>query len=120
MRAGRFGGVACFWKRAVNQKFDPVPTALLTPIWPSIRSTNPREMASPKPVPPYLRVVEPSACENGWKMRDCAPGSKPMPESMISKSSRTELASALSLRTRRETSPLSVNLIALESRFKST
>ena len=26
-----------------------------------------RLMASPSPVPPYLRVVEASACENGWK-----------------------------------------------------
>ncbi len=37
-------------------------------------------------MPPYLRVVEPSAWANGWKMRACASSVSPMPVSTISKS----------------------------------
>ena len=31
-----------------------------------MRSTSCRQMASPSPVPPYLRVIESSACINAW------------------------------------------------------
>ena len=36
---------------------EPLPGSLSTPIWPSMRTTNYLEIARPKPVPPYLRVV---------------------------------------------------------------
>jgi len=45
---------------AVNQNVEPCPGTLVTPICPPIKSTNCFEMARPNPVPPYLRVVEPS------------------------------------------------------------
>ncbi len=41
-------------------------------------------MARPRPVPPYLRVVDPSACVNGWKIRSWASGEIPIPESPTS------------------------------------
>ena len=40
--------------------------AFATPISPFIISTSRFEMASPSPVPPYLRVVDPSAWLNAW------------------------------------------------------
>ena len=46
-----------------------LPGALSTPISPPISSTSCLEIARPSPVPPYLRVVEPSAWANGWNSR---------------------------------------------------
>ena len=42
-----------------------LPGSLSTPMVPPIAVTSWREMARPSPVPPNLRVVEESACENG-------------------------------------------------------
>ena len=50
---------------AVNQKVEPWPSRLLTPIVPPISSTSCLQIASPSPVPPYLRVVEASAWVKG-------------------------------------------------------
>jgi len=36
-------------------------------------------MESPSPVPPYLRVVEVSACEKAWKSRALCSGVMPIP-----------------------------------------
>ena len=68
-------------KRAVNQKVEPLPGSLSTPISPPICSTSCLQIASPRPVPPYLRVVEPSACTKAWKSLSCASGGMPMPVS---------------------------------------
>jgi hypothetical protein len=40
----------------------PSPGLVSTAMRPSMRSTMRLEMASPKPVPPNLRVDDPSAC----------------------------------------------------------
>ena len=40
---------------------EPPPSLLSIPISPSIISTRRLQIAKPSPVPPYLRVVEPSA-----------------------------------------------------------
>ena len=48
---------------AVKWKVLPTPAWLSTQMLPSIISTRRFEMESPRPVPPYLRVVEVSACE---------------------------------------------------------
>ena len=40
--------------------------SLSTPISPPISSTSRALIARPRPVPPYLRVVDVSACVNGW------------------------------------------------------
>ena len=42
---------------------------LVTVMWPSMRSTMRLEIASPRPVPPNLRVEEPSACSKSRKIR---------------------------------------------------
>ena len=52
------GGIS---KTAVNQKVEPSPSWLSSPILPPILSTSCLEMANPRPVPPYLRVVDTSA-----------------------------------------------------------
>ena len=49
--------------RAVNQNRLPFPLALSTPISPPISSASIRAIASPRPVPPWRRVVELSSCE---------------------------------------------------------
>lgn len=53
----------------VNQKVLPTPGSLSTPISPPMRVVRRRQMASPRPVPPYLRVVEASAWEKGSNRR---------------------------------------------------
>ena len=85
-----------------------------------MRSTRPREIARPSPVPPYLRVVDPSACANGSKMRACASSLSPIPVSTTSNSRTASPPVTFSARTYRPTSPFSVNLIALESRLSNT
>ena len=87
-------------------------------------------MASPSPVPPYLRLVDASACWNASKMIFCFSSGMPMPVSETSKrhdrrtpgsapdgwrSSRPDAADTFS-----RTPPCAVNLKALDSRFFST
>ena len=57
------GGTA---KGSSNQKVEPAPAVLWTPMRPPISSTIFREMARPRPVPPNFRDDEVSACTNGW------------------------------------------------------
>ena len=50
--------------RMVKWKVEPLPIpSLEAHIVPPINSANRLLMASPRPVPPYLRVVDESACE---------------------------------------------------------
>ena len=79
-RAGRAGPIGAgvgrcvatpLPRRAVNQKVLPSPGSLSTPTCPPISSVSRLEMARPRPVPPYLRVVEASACEKVWNRRAC-------------------------------------------------
>ena len=49
----------------------PSPDLLSTPISPPISSTSCCEIARPRPVPPYCRVVEPSACVNASNRAVC-------------------------------------------------
>ena len=72
-----------------NQKVEPLPCSLSTPISPPISSTSWCEIARPRPVPPYSRVVEASACENFENSRSMVSLSMPIPESTISKCSRS-------------------------------
>ncbi len=80
----------------------------------------------PRPVPPYLRLVVPSACWNASKIRRCLSSGMPMPESSTLNTStgpalfRWSLAGLQprsALRTESFTPPVSVNLKALDSRF---
>ena len=70
-----------------NQNVAPWPASESTPIWPFISSTMRLEMARPRPVPPYRRVVEASAWLNAWNRRACAAREMPTPVSRTSKRS---------------------------------
>ena len=98
---------------AVNQKVLPTPGRLCTPTSPPIRVASFLEMASPRPVPPYLRVVDESPCSNERNSRDCCSGVRPMPVSCTSKRSSTPASSREASVTRTMISPSSVNLTAL-------
>ena len=51
-------------KRAAKWKTLPSPTSLSAQMRPSIKPTKRDVIASPRPVPPCLRVVDASACVN--------------------------------------------------------
>ena len=64
---------------------DPCPSVLSTAISPPIISQNRRLIARPSPVPPYLRVVEASACVKSWNSRSICSAVMPMPVSLTRK-----------------------------------
>ena len=77
----------------VKKKVEPCPgPALSTHIEPPISSARRLLIARPRPVPPYLRVVDESACENDWNKR-LRPllGVRPMPVSRTANDSSTPL-----------------------------
>ena len=104
----------------MNQNVLPAPGVLSTPIVPPIISTSRLEIASPRPVPPYLRVVELSACEKDWNNRSRASGPMPIPVSVMANriSASWPVSSTTLLRT--TISPRSVNFTALPARFVRT
>ena len=59
----------------------PTRGALTRRISPPSRRDSSRLIARPSPVPPYLRLVLPSACWNASKMICCLSGEMPMPVS---------------------------------------
>jgi hypothetical protein len=63
----------------------PSPSVLDKRISPPSNAASSREMASPRPVPPYLRLVPASACWNASKMSFCFSGAMPIPVSLILK-----------------------------------
>ena len=118
------GGCGCRPKRAVKAKVLPRPGALSTVMVPPMRATSRAAMVRPRPVPPYLRVVEVSSCSNARKMRSCWSGGMPMPVSRTMKRRPTSPAPGdgvgLSPWTSTPTSPSSVNLTAFPTRLRST
>ena len=85
-------------------------------------------MASPRPVPPNLRLVLASACWNASKMMRCFSAGMPMPLSDTSKETTPPWPSIgwpvvqppVDAETVSRTPPCAVNLKAFESRFFST
>ena len=75
------GGCGCRPNRAVKAKVLPRPGSLSTVILPPIRATSRAAMVRPRPVPPYLRVVEVSSCSKARKIVSCLSGGMPMPVS---------------------------------------
>jgi len=55
-------------KREANQKVDPWPTTLSTPMLPPSALSVVLEIASPRPVPPNFRVAELSTWLNDWRV----------------------------------------------------
>ena len=84
---------------------------------PPMIETSRREIASPRPVPPKRRVVEVSAWVNGSNSCARCSRSMPIPVSRTCTRSRAEASPARFASARTDTSPESVNLIALASRF---
>ena len=68
-----------------NQKVAPRPGSESTPMLPPIRSTMRLQITSPRPVPPYRRVVEASACANARNRLPMLSLLMPMPVSRTSK-----------------------------------
>src|SRR6185437_2105503 len=74
------GGVQVWGRYRV--KVLPLLGVLLRRISPPSRRDSSRLMARPRPVPPYLRLVEPSACWKASKMICCFSLGMPMPVSL--------------------------------------
>ena len=96
----------------VTVKVEPSPSTLLTSIVPPSKCASFLVMESPRPVPPYLRVLEPSTCRNSSKMYCRAWEGIPIPVSETAILSRESSNTAESF-----TSPSSVNLSALLRRL---
>src|SRR5262249_25909420 len=62
-------------------KVEPVPSSDLTVMRPPCSSTIFFEMESPRPVPPFLRVLVLSTCWNSSKILPWSAGAMPVPES---------------------------------------
>ena len=77
-------------------------------------------MVSPRPVPPNLRVVDPSAWLNASKTVACLSPGMPMPVSVTWNWSMVHRCPRETSRTSSSTCPRSVNLIALATRFAMT
>ena len=104
----------------------PSPGALCTRISPPSRRASSRLMERPRPVPPYSRLVVPSACWNASKIRRCLLAGMPMPVSITEKAiTRSACDSAgwpalqpeVAGSTFSVTAPRLVNLKALDSRL---
>src|SRR5262249_38457540 len=99
----------------VNRNVEPDPTVDSTQIRPPCSAMIRRAIERPRPVPPFLRVLELSACWNSSKMRCWSVGAMPGPVSETETVNQPSAAVASTV-----TSPDSVNLIALPTRFIST
>ncbi len=99
-------------------KVEPRPTSLATLMSPPIRRQKRREMASPRPVPPYLLAVEASAWLNASNSRSSCSGVMPIPVSLTRKTMVSPPPA--SRRASRLIVPRSVNLLAFDSRLNST
>ncbi len=107
---------SCTGRETANQKIEPRPTSLSTPMRPPIRSTSRAAMASPSPVPSWRRVEEESTCANFSNTLCNLSAGMPMPVS----STRTLIRAApstISPPTSISTWPFSVNFTALPSRL---
>src|SRR5204862_354663 len=60
----------------------PRPTVLCSRISPPSKRASSRLIESPSPVPPYFRLVVPSACWNASKMMRCLSCAMPIPVSV--------------------------------------
>ena len=94
----------------------PSPGVLCTWIDPPSSCARSREIDRPRPVPPYLRCVLPSAWRKASKISSCWCAGMPMP---VSLTANDRVSSGLR-DTCSATEPFSVNLSALDSRFFST
>jgi len=109
----------CFVKGILNQNVEPSPSLLSTPISPFMIWTRFLDMARPKPVPPYLRVVEASTWEKDLNSTFILSCGMPMPVSFTLKRIFISESVSLSASSLIDISPLLVNFKALLIRFVS-
>ena len=98
----------------------PCPGWLSTVISPPISATKRAAIVKPSPVPPYFRVVDVSSCSKARKIVCCLSRGMPIPVSLTVNRRATFPCSSrggAGQATRAVTSPASVNLIALPTRF---
>ena len=105
---------------SVTRTSVPSPRRLRSSIVPPMRRVSCRLIESPRPVPPKRLVVSALACVNASKTRSCSSAVMPMPVSRTSRRSTFSFGRDSTSRTRMETSPRGVNLIALFTRFPIT
>src|SRR6266478_3915996 len=98
-----------------NVNVDPAPTSLVTRIVPPCSPMNFRQRASPSPVPSCFAALAPT-CLNSSNTASRSSGAMPTPVSLTD-TSTAPLSSAAPTSIR---PPSGVNLIAFDSRFKST
>src|SRR5215207_3427389 len=103
-------------------KVEPRPSVDSTQMRPPCSSTIRLAMLNPSPVPPFSRVLDVSACWNSSKMRACWSGVMPGPVSRTRTQNRSAPSSSRSseIAALMTTSPWSVNLMALPTRFRMT
>ncbi len=77
-----WGGCGAVRKGSSNQKRLPLPGVLCTPIVPPISSTSLREIVSPRPAPPNLRLYEESPWVNASKIESMRSLGMPIPVSL--------------------------------------
>ena len=95
-------------------KVLPRPSALLSANVPPSRRTSSSEIERPRPVPPYFRLIVPSACRNGSNTVFCCSSEMPIPVSMTD----SAICSSGTRRILSSTLPFSVNLTAFDSRLR--
>ena len=89
----RAAGSSAVGAAIVNRNVEPLPgPSLSAHMRPPISSARRLLIARPRPVPPYLRVVEESAWENDWNRRPMPSGERPMPVSRTANVSSTSAA----------------------------
>jgi hypothetical protein len=114
----RLAGSSAVGATIVKKKVEPLPRpALSTHIRPPISSARRLLIARPRPVPPYLRVVLESACENDWNRRPMPSALRPMPVSRTANVS-ADRPVACAVPDRQHDLAASVNFTALASRFR--
>ncbi len=108
-------------------KVLPRPGVLSTVTAPPSRWAISRVMDRPSPVPPYLRLVVPSACWNAPKIVSSCCSGMPMPVSLTRKATTAPprwtsagISESTAGSMRSCTLPRSVNFTALDSRLRST
>ena len=104
----------------MNQKVDPKPGSLSTSQVPPICSARSRAMASPRPLPPKRRSMEPCNCTKGVKILARSSGEIPIPVSRTATRTRASSAEPPSSVTRTATRPWSVKRTALSTSTCST
>ena len=102
--------------RTVASKVEPWPGVERQVMVPPINAAREREMVSPRPAPPYCRVMESSPCSKRLKSRAPRSGVNPQPVSLTRKVTCVASSSSSAM-TSSLTSPASVNLTALLSRL---